>query len=305
MFADATPACFVAHAPRRSNREQIVQQMVNESSVDVIMGGGNPLYSADAVLLATPESFANVGGMKTWEDLKAGKVGGDADGDGVPDPWKVVETRKGFQELMSGPVPKRVLGAAPTSSTLKLQRSGDPQAPPFSVPFVPAMPTLAELTAGALNVLDDDPDGLFLMVEGGAIDWAGHANLSGRLVEEVVAFNEAIQTVVDWIQSHGGWEKNLLIITADHETGHLTGPGANPEYKPIVCNGQGILPGMEWHITKHTNSQVPFLVKGAGSGRFQELADQNDPVRGPYLDNAEVGQALLELAGKPTCWHSD
>lgn len=299
MFADATPACQVAHAPQRSSRQQIAQQMLIESGVDVIMGTGNPLYNGDAVRLATPESFANVGGAETWEALLAGKVGGDADGDGTPDPWKVIETRKAFQELMSGPAPKRVLGAAPTCSTLQLERSGDPQAPAFSVPFAPDMPTLAEMTVGALNVLDDDPDGLYLMVEGGAIDWAAHANLSGRMIEEVVAFNESIQAVADWIQSHGGWEQNLLIITADHETGHLTGPGSNPDYKPIVCNGKGVMPGMEWHVTKHTNSLVPCLVKGAGSWRFKELADQTDPVRGPYLDNTELGQALLEFTAKP------
>ncbi len=299
MFADATPACQVAHTPLRSNRKEIVQQMVNESRVDVIMGAGNPLYNGDAILLATPESFDPVGGVETWEALTAGKAGGDADGDGTPDPWVLIQNREEFQKLMTGPTPKRILGAAPTSSTLQLRRTMDPESPAFSVPFVAEMPTLAELTAGALNVLDDDPDGLYLMVEGGAIDWASHANLSGRMIEEVVAFNEAIQVAVDWIQAHGGWEQNLLIVTADHETGHLTGPNSNPEYEPVVCNGKGVIPNMEWHHTGHTNSLVPCFVKGAGAELFKELADQQDPVYGPFLDNTELGQALLEFAGKP------
>ncbi len=299
MFADATPACHVAHAPQRASRLEIVQQIVNDSAVDVVMGTGNPLYSSDAVLLATPETFDTVGGPETWEALKAGTAGGDADGDGTPDPWKLIQTRKEFQELMAGPTPKRIFGVAPSCSTLQANRSGDRQAPAFTVPFAPEMPTLTELTVGALNVLDDDPDGLFLMVEGGAIDKVSHPNLSGRMIEEVVAFNEAIQAVVDWIEAHGGWEQNLLIITADHETGHLTGPGSDPEYKPIVCNGKGIMPGMEWHSTGHTNNLVPFFVKGAGAGRFKELADQVDPVRGPYLDNTELGQTVMEYAGTP------
>lgn len=299
MFSNATPACFVAHAPKRGHVDQIAQEMLHHSSVDVIMGGGHPHYDADAVLQATPESFSNVGGAKTWEGLKAGTVGADADGDGVADPWKLIDRRAEFQELMSGPTPKRILGVAPTKSTLQLERSGDPLAPAFSVPISPDIPTLSEMTVGALNVLDDDPDGLFLMVEGGAIDWAGHANVSGRLIEEVVAFNEAIDAVVDWIDSHGGWGENLLIITADHETGQLTGPGSDPEYKPIVCNGKGNMPGMEWNIKDHTNALVPFFVKGPGAERFKQLADQSDPVRGPYLDNTELGQSLLDLAGKP------
>ena len=299
MFADATPACHVAHVQQRSNRLDIIHQMVNESAVDVIMGTGNPLYSGDAILLATPESFDPVGGPETWEGLQTGKLGGDADGDGTPDPWKLIMSRKEFQELMIGPTPKRIFGAAPASSTLQLRRSGDPEAPAFSAPLAPDMPTLAELTVGALNALDEDPDGLFLMVEGGAIDWAAHANLSGRMVEEVVSFNESIQAVADWIETHGGWEQNLLIVTADHETGHLTGPGSNPEHKPVVCKGKGVMAEMEWHSTKHTNSLVPCFVKGAGAERFRNLADQQDPMRGPYLDNTELGQALIEFAGTP------
>jgi alkaline phosphatase len=298
MFSHATPACFVTHAPQRGNTQQIAERMIVGSSVDVIMGAGHPLYDASGVLQATPDGLQYVGGPVTWDLLQKGEAGGDADGDGEPDRWTLVDTREGFQRLMSGEAPKRVLGVAPTRTTLQLERPGDPQAPAFAVPFNPNVPTLSEMAMGAINVLEEDPQGFLLMIEGGAIDWAGHANLSGRLIEEVIDFNKTIDSVVEWIESHGGWEENLLVITADHETGQLTGPGADPEFTPVVCQGKGEMPGMEWHITKHTNSLVPFHVKGAGSEKFASLADETDPVRGAYLDNAEMGKALMELAGR-------
>lgn len=295
MFAHATPAAFVAHASRRADYQGIAQQMILKSAVDVIMGGGHPSYNTDGVRQATAEAFHTVGGLETWEAIRAGKAGGDANGDGCPDPWTLVESREDFQDLMSGPTPRRVIGIAPTATTLQLERSGDPLAAAFETPFSAGMPTLAEMTSGALNVLDDDPEGLFLMVEGGAIDWACHANVSGRMIEEIVDFNLAVQAAVDWIEAHGGWDESLLIVTSDHETGLLMGPGSNPDFKPIACKGMGEMPEMEWHSEEHTHSLVPFFVQGAGAQQFQDLADQVDPVRGSYLDNAELGRALLEM----------
>jgi alkaline phosphatase len=77
---------------------------------------------------------------------------------------------------MSGPHPTRVIGVPRVWETLQQARSGDAFAAPYAVPFIQSVPTLVEMTNAALNVLDDDPDGFFLMVEGGAVDWAAHSN---------------------------------------------------------------------------------------------------------------------------------
>jgi alkaline phosphatase len=61
------------------------------------------------------------------------------------------------------------------------------------------------MSLGALNVLDDDPDGFFLMIEGGAIDRAAHAYQDGRLIEEQVDFDQTVQAVVDWVQANSNW----------------------------------------------------------------------------------------------------
>jgi alkaline phosphatase len=78
-------------------------------------------------------------------------------------------------------------------------------------------PTLADLTSAALTVLGKDADGFWLMVEGGDIDWACHDDNLDNTIGTVKDFDQAVGTVIDWINKNGGWKKNLLIVTADHD----------------------------------------------------------------------------------------
>ena len=71
------------------------------------------------------------------------------------------------------------------------------------------MPSLATMTKGALNVLDADRDGFFVMIEGGAIDWANHANQKGRLVEEASDFLQAIAAVNTWVETMSSSDQTL------------------------------------------------------------------------------------------------
>jgi len=292
-WTHATPAGFVAHNVSRNNYAEIGEEMVYDSAVDVIMGCGHPWYGHSGEALQNPNTFKYVGGEATWDDLVSGIAGGDADGDGVDDPWTLVQTRGEFQALMTGPTPKRVLGTAQVYQTLQQSRGGDGYADPYVVPLIPTVPTLEEMTKAALNILDEDPDGIFLMVEGGAVDWASHANQSGRLIEEQIDFDNAVEVVVDWVQRNSNWGETLLVVTGDHETGYMNGPGSDPEWEPLVNYGVGNLPGMEWHSGNHTNSLIPFFAKGDAARLFRYFADETDPMRGSYVDNAELGNALF------------
>jgi alkaline phosphatase len=78
-------------------------------------------------------------------------------------------------------------------------------------------PTLNDLTTAALTVLGKDPEGFWLMIEGGDIDWAGHDNNIDNLIGAVLDFDRAVGTVIQWINQHGGWQHNQLIVTADHD----------------------------------------------------------------------------------------
>ena len=109
---------------------------------------------------------------------------------------------------------------------------------------------------------------------------------------------------VEWVEANSRWEDTLLIVTSDHETGYITGPGSGLEppdgdvtktWKPLVNKGTGKVPEMEWHHDYHTNSLVPLFAKGYGSERFAQMADERDPVRGFYIDNTEIGLLMIEL----------
>jgi len=293
QWSHATPAGYVAHNVSRNNYTQLAAEMINNSRTDVIMGAGNPLYDDNGQPKATP-SYTYVD-QPTWDALAAGTAGGDADGDGVADPWKLIQSEADFAALTVGTTPKRVCGTPQVATTLQQSRGGDAMAEPYDVPFNTNVPDLATMTKGALNVLDNDSDGFFLMVEGGAVDWTGHANQLGRLIEEEIDFNRSVEAVCKWVEKNSNWNETLIVVTGDHETGYLTGPGSNPGWKPVVNKGKGNVPLVQWNSGSHTNSLIPLYAKGVGARLLKKAANEYDMVRGRYLDNTELGGLQFDL----------
>jgi alkaline phosphatase len=302
-WTHATPASFAAHDLSRGNLNEIAREMVFRSRLDVIMGATHPFYNENGEKTEKP-NFEQIGRQGIWDSLSSGQAGNDADGDGQIDYWYLAEDRQDFQNLKSGATPKRVIGIPKIESTLQVGRDFTSETgEPYSVPFIDTVPTLSEMALAALNVLDENQNGFFLMVEGGAIDWASHYNHLGRMIEEEIEFNKTIETICDWVESNSSWNETLVIVTGDHETGYLTGPGSNPDsgqkalsreeiWRPLVNNGKGELPGAQWHTHGHTNSLIPFYSKGIGCEIFFDYADKTDPVRGKYLDNTAIGKVL-------------
>ncbi len=298
-ISHATPGGFVAHNASRNNYEQIANEMLHQSAADVIMGAGHPFWT-DGDTTRTPSSsdYKYVGGKATWDALVAGTVGADADGDGDADPFVLVQSPAEFAALATGPTPRRVAGVAQCSSTLQQGRGGDTKADPYAVPLNQNVPTLETMTKAALNVLDGDPDGMLLMVEGGAVDWAGHANQGGRLIEEQIDFNNSVDAVIAWVEEKSDWGETLLIVTGDHETGYLTGPGsgqtiAGPVWNPLVSFGIGMTPGMQFNSGDHTNALIPLFAKGSAARHLRSAATGVDPVRGVYLDNTDIARTIF------------
>jgi alkaline phosphatase len=77
-------------------------------------------------------------------------------------------------------------------------------------------PSLAQMTTAALQVLEKDPDGFWLMVEAGDVDWANHANNIDSTIGAVLSGEAAFQAVVDWVDARQGWDETAIIVTADH-----------------------------------------------------------------------------------------
>jgi alkaline phosphatase len=114
-------------------------------------------------------------------------------------------------------------------------------------------PTLAQQARAALAVLDRDPDGFFLMIEGGRIDHGGHANVETNVIHETLAFDETIADVVAWARARGNV---TVLVTADHECGGL---------RVLAPAPAGVVPDVSWRWGSHTNAHVAIFGDGPGT----------------------------------------
>ena len=154
------------------------------------------------------------------------------------------------------------------------------------------------MSRAALNVLGANPKGFYLMIEGGAVDYANHQNQAGRMIQEQEDYVRAVEAVVRWVETKSNWQETLVVLTADHETGLLWGPKSDKlAFNPVADNGPGRMPGLKYHSKGHSNSLVPLYVRGDGQEGFAATVVGKDPVRGAYVDNAGVGKLLVRAVG--------
>ncbi len=190
--------------------------------------------------------------------------------------------------------------------------------------YNPENPTLPEMTGSALKVLSRHSEGFVLMVEGGAIDWASHANNMDQMIGEAIDFNQSVQTVIDWVDNptnDSTWQNTLVIVTSDHETGYLNAqfndfPNQPPALvtdaaldleksisgtdvraswddgnsNDLIDTGESVY--WAWNTTGHTNSLVPLYAKGVGANYFTLFTTKEDPSRGKFLDNTQIFQVM-------------
>ncbi len=118
-------------------------------------------------------------------------------------------------------------------------------------------PSLAQMTTAALDMLEEDPDGFFLLVEQEGTDSFSHSNRLDLMVDALLELEEAVQAALDWAGEDGG--DTLIVVTADHETGGL---------QVRTDNGPGVLPEANWTAgSRHTDLHVPIY----GIGPSAEL----------------------------------
>lgn len=290
-FNHATPAGFIAHNSDRNDYHGLATEII-DSGIDVVIGAGHPNYTD-----ANRSRSSNFGDGSWISQADFERVAGGET------PFSYVESRADFEEIAAGEnVPDKLFGLARVAETFQYNRPGleNDEVLPYTDPLNRDVPSLATSSQAALNVLETDEDGFFLMIEGGAVDWAGHANQTTRVVEEQIDFNDSVEAVTQWVEENSSWDETLVVVTADHETGYLTGPGADAETGWTELTGAaGELPDVDWHSGGHTNALVPLYAKGAGSEILQARSTSWDPVRGAYLDNTDIGETVFDLLGHP------
>ena len=251
---DATPAAFAAHVADRYRQRHIARQYLEASGPDVVLGGGRAFW-----LPAEEEP----------EDL----------------------TERAQQQGYDYVTDRSSLDSATRPKLLGLFAKGAmyEAAPEGEGSYEPAVP-LPEMTRKALEVLSEDPEGFFLLVEEEAIDSMGHVGNWGLMLEAGAALNRSVEIAKAFAEESGD---TLLIVVGDHETGGLSveepeaggraGPGedgpfavANSDQKFVLDSSTG----------EHTAVDVPLTAMGPGAKRLDGI-----------YENTFIHEVMVQSAG--------
>lgn len=157
--------------------------------------------------------------------------------------YRIVSGKDGLASIKNG---EKVIALAHSRS----------EAMPYRIDAGSDVPTLAEITAKAIETLEN-PNGFFIMVEGGAIDWAGHANEAAANLFEVLALDDAVRVAYEFYTRHP--DETLIVVTGDHETGAMTmgfsGGGYNLDLNLLARQRCSI--GRFDHILKQAKADDP------------------------------------------------
>jgi alkaline phosphatase len=198
----ATPAGFAAVQKSRGSEDEIAVQYVDQ--VDVVLGGGLQFYEA-----AT---------RKDKEDLVARYR--QAGFSCVASRGELNSFQPQSQTRLLGLFSK---GMIPYT----LDRNQSPK-------LQETVPTLAEMTAKALDVLKSSPRGFLLQVEGGRVDHAAHNNDAAAQMWEQLAFDDAIEVVLKFAERN---PETLVVITADHGNAN---PGLGGKWAELGSASDGL-----------------------------------------------------------------
>ncbi len=203
----ATPAAFAAHQRDRSMENEIAVDML-ENKVDVLLSGGLRYFVPQDVNNKDSATYAALVQMMggVYEPISRRQDNRNLLLEARQD-YKIVFDHKALAEVKKGKVlglfgNSEMLDAISENKVLKDENRTEP--------------TLVEMAQKSLELLSQDPDGFFLMIEGGQIDWAGHNNDAGVMLHELLQFDDAIRVVMNWARER---DDTLVLVTADHETG--------------------------------------------------------------------------------------
>lgn len=260
-ITDATPAVFASHVHRRSYEDRISEQMVGDHPlgrvVDLMLGGGRCHFLPNGTNGSCREDDTDV--------VELAKKNG----------FSYVDDRRGFDGLNVGSsIQLPMLGLfADTDIPYEVDRRN----------MDDVYPSLDEMAQTALEALRDatkDSDqGFFLMIEGSRIDHAGHGNDPVAQVHEVLAYDKAFSTVIDFLDKDV--VEGVLVSTSDHETGGLaTARQLHDEY-PIyrwfpnmLANASHSAENLAYQLRDHKAKSGKLSREDLGSYIKEKLVEQ-------------------------------
>jgi alkaline phosphatase len=252
QVTDASPAAFAAHVTDRALQSEIAEQYLEDSRVDVILGGGEEEWLAgeDAPEEDTPAE----------DDAGDGRSHGDLVARAVELGYTHVSDAAGLAAASDD----RLLGLFADEEMFEPGDEDEGR-------YAPAVP-LADMTRAALGVLDRREDGFFLVVEEEGIDEMAHHNNAALVLEAGRALESAVETALAFQAEH---PNTLVVVAGDHETGGMevtaTAPGAprTGEDGPFPVTDSDQQLWVDWATTDHTGAPTPITAGGPGAEAFE------------------------------------
>ncbi|MDD4911529.1 MAG: alkaline phosphatase [Sideroxydans sp.] len=208
----ATPAATYAHICNRNAAFHIAAQLVpngvgynsaltkgTDLGVDVLMGGGLNHF--------TPyNATTNTKGRVDLRDLTAEMTTAG---------YTFASTKAAMAAAPN--TTTKFLGLYSTTSHLEYELDRAAQTTAGAGAGL-TQPTLAEMAVKSIKMLKNNPNGFFLMVEGGRIDHALHNTNAKRALVDTIAFDDAIAAAIAEIKLTDPTLANtLIVVTADHD----------------------------------------------------------------------------------------
>lgn len=260
----ATPAAFYAHQASRKNYYEIGQEMV-DSGFDYFAGGA----------LLSPEG-------KEGKDESIYTVAEKAG-------YDVVKTQAEAEKLTEKDGKAIVIA----------EKLADDDAISYENDRAKNEWALKDYVEKGIEVLDNDK-GFFMMVEGGKIDWACHANDAGSTIADTVALNDAVESALKFYAEHP--DETLILVTGDHETGGLTIGYAGTDYDTYLTNltNQKISYAKfdEEYVADYKANKTPFetVLKDIKANFGLMAATDQDAAKNPNLVLTEYEMNKLKAA---------
>lgn len=194
----ATPAAFYAHQESRNSYYEIGEELI-ASDFDYFAGGGLKKVTGPDKDKESLYTLAENAGYKVVMTQEEAEKLTAEDGKVI-----VIDEHLADEDAMS----------------YELDRKGGEWA-------------LADYVEKGIEVLDNE-NGFFMMVEGGKIDWACHANDAASTITDTIALDNAVEKAVEFYNEHP--DETLILVTGDHETGGLTIGFAGTDYDTFLTN---------------------------------------------------------------------
>ena len=302
-FTHATPAAHVSHNVNRNNYIQIGKEVIRSIQPEVVIGGGYPGEEGTGkfnYLEADDYNFLKNPDPESPYIFVERQSGVDGSVSLLEAAHEAVEQSKKLFGMFGGP-------GGNFESPIAHDFPGTPLVTRARI----ENPLLKDATLAALKVLSQDPDGFFVMIEQGDIDWANHANDFQRMVGTVWDLHTAVQTAIDFInQPDDGidWSNTLLIVTSDHSTsymrlhkelmaGDLPTQEGTCGYGGPACNYPD--GDVSYRLTDHTNELVMLYAQGAfQASDFKKNEGRWYPCS-RIIDNTQLFHIMAEAAGAP------